>query len=209
MYEEIKEQVYSAFSELIEQARLKKGNLIVLGCSTSEVTGSKIGTNSRFDCAEAMYSAFMPLLREKGIFLAAQCCEHLGRALVVEREYAERHNLEIVNAVPQPKAGGSSATEAYRTFSDPVLVDSVKADAGNTGTIFECTLDGYGFAIAGGGRYDQMIGKFSGVEVSACGFSIGFERIITILMDHLSGAEDGAGPGSGPSWWKREPAARS
>ncbi len=130
MYEEIKEQVYSAFSELIEQARLKKGDLIVLGCSTSEVTGSKIGTNSRFDCAEAMYSAFMPLLREKGIFLAAQCCEHLGRALVVEREYAERHNLEIVNAVPQPKAGGSSATEAYRTFSDPVLVDSVKADAG-------------------------------------------------------------------------------
>ena len=128
MYEEIKEQVYSAFSELIEQARLKK--VIVLGCSTSEVTGSKIGTNSRFDCAEAMYSAFMPLLREKGIFLAAQCCEHLGRALVVEREYAERHNLEIVNAVPQPKAGGSSATEAYRTFSDPVLVDSVKADAG-------------------------------------------------------------------------------
>ena len=130
MYEEIKEQVYSAFSELIEQARLKKGDLIVLGCSTREVTGSKIGTNSRFDCAEAMYSAFMPLLREKGIFLAAQCCEHLGRALVVEREYAERHNLEIVNAVPQPKAGGSSATEAYRTFSDPVLVDSVKADAG-------------------------------------------------------------------------------
>ena len=130
MYEEIKEQIYSAFSELIEQARLKKGDLIVLGCSTSEVTGSKIGTNSRFDCAEAMYSAFMPLLREKGIFLAAQCCEHLGRALVVEREYAERHNLEIVNAVPQPKAGGSSATEAYRTFSDPVLVDSVKADAG-------------------------------------------------------------------------------
>ena len=130
MYEEIKEQVYSAFCELIERARLKRGDLIVLGCSTSEVTGSKIGTGSRFDCAEAMYSAFMPLLREKGIFLAAQCCEHLERALVVEREYAERYNLLIVNAVPQPKAGGSSASEAYKVFDDPVLVDGVKADAG-------------------------------------------------------------------------------
>lgn len=130
MYSEIQAQVKAAFAELIDLAKLKKGDLVVLGCSTSEVLGSKIGTHSQYDCAEAMYSAFLPILREKGIFLAAQCCEHLGRALVVEREYAEKFNLEIVNAVPQPKAGGSSATAAYRNFNDPVLVEFVKAEAG-------------------------------------------------------------------------------
>ena len=117
MYDEIKIQGLTLFEELVETANLKKGSLIVLGCSTSEIMGSKIGTNSQFDCAQALYSGFYPYLKKQGIFLAAQCCEHLGRALVVEEEYAEKHNLEIVNAIPQPKAGGSSAT-------------TVKADAG-------------------------------------------------------------------------------
>lgn len=130
MYEEIKNQGLTAFKELCESAGLKRGDLIVLGCSTSEIIGSKIGTNSQFDCAAALYEGFYPYLKSEGIFLAAQCCEHLGRALVVEREYAISHNLEIVNAVPQPKAGGSSATQAYKVFDDPVLVEEVKADAG-------------------------------------------------------------------------------
>ncbi|MBQ5398920.1 MAG: TIGR01440 family protein [Ruminococcus sp.] len=130
MYSEIQREISSAFEELIERSRLKAGDLIVLGCSTSEVCGSAIGTGSQYECAEAMYDAFLPILKEKGIFLAAQCCEHLERALVVEREYAEKHDLLIVNALPQPKAGGSSATAAYRKFSDPVVVDGVKADAG-------------------------------------------------------------------------------
>lgn len=130
MYENIEKQAKTAFSELIQTAKLKNGDIIVLGCSTSEVIGSKIGTNSQLECAEAMYEAIMPVLKANGVFLAAQCCEHLGRALVVEREYAERHNLEIVNAIPQPKAGGSSATTAYKVFSDPVLVEQIKADAG-------------------------------------------------------------------------------
>ncbi len=130
MYKEIKKQVLALFKEILEEAKLKKGDLVVLGCSTSEVIGSRIGTNSQFDCAKAMYESFYPYLKEKGIFLAAQCCEHLERALVVEREYAISHSLEIVNAVPQPKAGGSSATAAYQMFSDPVLVLHVKADAG-------------------------------------------------------------------------------
>ncbi|MCH5298149.1 MAG: TIGR01440 family protein [Ruminococcus sp.] len=130
MYEEIKKQISALFEEVVTESKLKKGDLIVLGCSTSEVIGSRIGTNSQFDCAKAMYDSFYPYLKENGIFLAAQCCEHLGRALVVEREYALSHNLEIVNAIPQPKAGGSSATTAYQMFSDPVLVLRVKADAG-------------------------------------------------------------------------------
>ncbi len=130
MYNEIKNQGLTLFRELVEIANLKKGSLIVLGCSTSEIMGSRIGTNSQFDCAQALYSGFYPYLKDKEIYLAAQCCEHLGRALVVEEEYAIKHNLEIVNAVPQPKAGGSSATTAYKLFNRPVMVEEVKADAG-------------------------------------------------------------------------------
>ncbi len=130
MYKEICAQALTAFSELIEKAGLKKGDLIVFGCSTSEIIGSVIGNNSQYECAEAIYDELYPFLRDKGIYLAAQCCEHLGRALVVEREYALSHGLEIVNAIPQPKAGGSSATAAYRHFDSPVLVLRVKADAG-------------------------------------------------------------------------------
>ena len=130
MYEEIQKQISALFEEVVAEAKLKKGDLVVFGCSTSEVIGSRIGTNSQFDCAKAMYDSFYPYLKKNEIFLAAQCCEHLGRALVVEREYALSHNLEIVNAIPQPKAGGSSATTAYQMFCDPVLVLHVKADAG-------------------------------------------------------------------------------
>jgi uncharacterized protein (TIGR01440 family) len=130
MYNEIKSQALTAFKELIDVANLKQGDIIVLGCSTSEICGSKIGTDSQFDCAKALYEGFYPYIKDKGIYLAAQCCEHLGRALVVEREYATSHNLEIVNAVPQPKAGGSSATTAYSLFDEPVLVEEIKAEAG-------------------------------------------------------------------------------
>lgn len=130
MYENIKQQTLNVFKELVDKAKLKSGDIIVLGCSTSVVTGSIIGTASSVDCAEAMYSAFYPYLKEKDIFIAAQCCEHLERALVVEREYAEKHNLEIVNVIPVPKAGGSNATTAYKLFESPVVVDGIKADAG-------------------------------------------------------------------------------
>ena len=128
MYNEIKSQALNAFKELVETAKLKKGDIIVLGCSTSEICGKKIGTDSQFDCAGALYEGFYPYLKEKGIYLAAQCCEHLNRAIIVEREAVPF--AEIVNAVPQPKAGGSFGTTAYRTFSDPVAVEEISADAG-------------------------------------------------------------------------------
>lgn len=130
MYSEIKKDILKVFKELVDVANLSEGNIIVLGCSTSEVVGKTIGSNSQLDCAKAMYESFYPYIKEKGIYLAAQCCEHLSRALVVEKEYAVSHNLEIVNAIPQPKAGGSSATVAYNTFEHPVLVEKIKADAG-------------------------------------------------------------------------------
>lgn len=130
MYEQIQNDAIAVFTQLIEQAHLKKGSIVVLGCSTSEIIGDRIGTHSSEDVAKALYESFYPLLQERGIYLAAQCCEHLNRALVIERELAQKLNLEIVNAVPQPKAGGSSATTAYKTFKDPVLVEHIKADAG-------------------------------------------------------------------------------
>ena len=115
-------------SEIIEKASLKRGNILVIGCSTSEIIGSKIGTDSAPEIAAEVFSAFLEVAREKGIYLAVQCCEHLNRAIVVESEAVK--GAETVNVVPQPKAGGSMATQAYASFDDPVVVEHIKADAG-------------------------------------------------------------------------------
>ena len=116
--------------ELIEKAGLKKGDILVVGCSSSEIVGSEIGHGSSLEAAEAVFEGIYPTLREKGIYLAAQCCEHLNRAIIVESEYAKAHCLDIVNVVPQPKAGGSFATTCYKSFESPVAVEFIKADAG-------------------------------------------------------------------------------
>ncbi|MBQ8254268.1 MAG: TIGR01440 family protein [Clostridia bacterium] len=115
-------------NEIIEKASLKKGNILIIGCSTSEILGSRIGTNSAPEAAAEVFSALYESAQEKGIYLAFQCCEHLNRAIVIEREAAP--NLETVNVIPQPKAGGSMATQAYKSFADPVVVEEIKADAG-------------------------------------------------------------------------------
>ena len=123
-------QVAAAVEELIDEAQLKKGDLLVVGCSSSEISGSVIGHGSSYENAEAVFAGLYPILKEKGIYLAAQCCEHLNRAIILERDYALSHNLEIVNVVPQPKAGGSFATVCYKNFLSPVAVEYIKADAG-------------------------------------------------------------------------------
>ena len=130
MLDNITKDTTAVFEQLIETAKLHEGSIVVLGCSTSEVGGDRIGTHSSMDIAAAIYDGFFDLLKDQGIYLAAQCCEHLNRALVIERELAIKLNLPIVNAVPQPKAGGSSATTAYSRMDDPVLVEHIKADAG-------------------------------------------------------------------------------
>lgn len=124
----IKIQCETAVQELILSAKLKKGDLMVVGCSTSEVVGSKIGTNSDYDTATEIFDGIYSVLNKHGVYLAVQCCEHLNRALVIERDalpFAEQ-----VNAVPQKKAGGSLATVAYAKFQNPILVEEIKADAG-------------------------------------------------------------------------------
>ena len=130
MYEEIKAQSKKAAEELISVAGLKKGNLVVVGCSSSEVCGSKIGTASAPETAKAIFEGLYTVFLENGIYMAAQCCEHLNRALILEREAAEKRGYEIVCVVPKPKAGGSFATTAYQNFKDPVAVEEIKADAG-------------------------------------------------------------------------------
>ena len=125
---DIKQQCAAAAEELIAVAKLKKGDLMIVGCSTSEVLGSKIGTDSDPDTAKQIFEGIYGVLKEKGIYLAVQCCEHLNRAIVTER--AARPSAEIVNVVPQKKAGGSLATVAYANFSDPVVLEEIKADAG-------------------------------------------------------------------------------
>ena len=124
----IYEQTTAVVSELYEKAKLKKGNIIVVGCSTSEVVGSVIGTNSNVEVAGEIFKALHDFTKSKEVYLAIQCCEHLNRAIIVEQEAVPF--AEPVNVVPQPKAGGSLATQAYAAFSHPVAIEDIKADAG-------------------------------------------------------------------------------
>lgn len=128
MKKSIYEETRKAINELCEKAKLKAGNIVVVGCSTSEVIGSKIGTNSSPETAGEIFRALYDCTKEKGVFLAVQCCEHLNRAIIIERKAVPF--AEPVNVVPQPKAGGSLATQAYAGFEDPVAVEEIKADAG-------------------------------------------------------------------------------
>ena len=121
-------QAQATLLEIIEKAGLTTGAILVIGCSTSEILGAKIGTNSAPEVATEIFRAFYECAAAHGIFLAVQCCEHLNRAIVIERAAAV--GLEPVNVVPQPKAGGSMATAAYAAFGDPVVVEEIRADAG-------------------------------------------------------------------------------
>ena len=124
----IYDQTQASISELCERAKLKKGNIVVVGCSTSEVVGSKIGTNSNFEVAGEIFKALYDYTECNGLFLAIQCCEHLNRAIVTEQSAVPF--AEPVNVVPQPKAGGSLATHAYAGFHNPVVLEEIRADAG-------------------------------------------------------------------------------
>ncbi len=128
--ENIEEQAKKAVEELITVAGLKRGQILVIGCSSSEIVGGVIGHASSFETAQRVYSAIKPILDEHGIYLASQCCEHLNRALIIERKCAEQYGLEEVCVVPQPKAGGSFATATWQGADDPVAVEHIHAHAG-------------------------------------------------------------------------------
>ena len=126
----IAEEAYSAAREILEKAKPEAGELFVVGCSTSEVGGASIGTYSSPELAEVVFGGIYQATQEAGVYLAAQCCEHLNRALILEKEAAVKYGYPMVNVVPQPKAGGSFATAAYKAFEHPVAVEHIQAAAG-------------------------------------------------------------------------------
>ena len=124
----IKNQAKAVLLELVDKAKLTKGDIVVIGCSTSEVIGSKIGTASSPEIANALFEGLYHVAKKKGVILAFQCCEHLNRAIVIEKGVIPF--AEEVNVIPQPKAGGSMATEAYNHFKNPIVIENIKANAG-------------------------------------------------------------------------------
>ena len=130
MINQITEQARSIVSDLLDQSKLKPGSLFVIGCSSSEMVGKRIGKGSSMEAAQAAFQGIYPVLQEHGINVAVQCCEHLNRALIMERSAAEAKGYEIVNVMPQPHAGGSFAVTAWNAFTDPVAVETIQADAG-------------------------------------------------------------------------------
>ena len=128
----LEEEVYLLTGEFIEKAKLKKGQLFVVGCSTSEVLGEKIGTASSYSTAEALFRGIYRAANESDLFLCTQCCEHLNRAIITDKEAALAHGLmpHLVNVIPKEKAGGSFSTVAYENFANPVALEKVRADGG-------------------------------------------------------------------------------
>lgn len=119
-----------AISELLDVAKLSRGDILVVGCSSSEIIGKTIGKNSSFEAAKTLFDAIYSQLTQAGIYIASQCCEHLNRAVVIEKEVAEKCGYEPVCVVPQPKAGGSFATVTYQSLKNPVVVEHIRASAG-------------------------------------------------------------------------------
>ena len=121
-------QAQTIAKEFLQKAHGKPGQIVVVGCSTSEVLGRDYGTFSHPDVGEAIFTGLDSVFRPAGVYLAAQCCEHLNRAIAVERDAVP--GAETVNVIPQPKAGGSFATAAWRHMDNPVALEAIKADAG-------------------------------------------------------------------------------
>ena len=128
--EEIEAQLQAVLQELYEAAHPEMGDILVIGCSTSEVAGSRIGTYSNEEIGRCLFQTAYQFCRERGIYLACQCCEHLNRSLIVEKTCMKEHRLTRVNVVPQLKAGGSFAAAAYRNMQEPVAVEQISAQAG-------------------------------------------------------------------------------
>lgn len=128
--ENIKKDLLCALEELYAVSKAEKGSILVVGCSTSEVIGQKIGSAGSLETAQALVECVNTFCKQKGLYLAAQCCEHLNRAIVIEKAAMKEYGLTRVNAVPQIHAGGSFGTATYAALDEPVLVSSVTADLG-------------------------------------------------------------------------------
>lgn len=130
MLDEIRRQAEAVVGELVAAADMKAGQILVVGCSSSEIAAHRIGSYSSEEIGQAVFAAIYGMLVPKGIFLAAQCCEHLNRALILEEKIALAYGYDMVNVVPQLKAGGSFATATFGGFANPVAVERIQAHAG-------------------------------------------------------------------------------
>ena len=128
LVEQVEREAAAAARQLVAAARLRRSQIVVIGCSTSEVVGHQVGSWSTPQIAQAIFDGLNSVFAPMGVYIAAQCCEHLNRALIVEHEAVP--GAEIVNVVPQPKAGSSFATAAYHAFRHPVALEEIRADAG-------------------------------------------------------------------------------
>ena len=126
----IREQAASIAEELIQTAGMKPGQILVVGCSSSEVAAHKIGCYSSKEIGETLFHAIHDVTEKYGLYLASQCCEHLNRALIIEEEAAVKYNLEMVNVKPQLKAGGSFSTATWEGLNAPCAVERIQAHAG-------------------------------------------------------------------------------
>lgn len=138
MADEYRKQIRAVLAELGAAASLAVSDLLVIGCSTSEVVGKMIGTASNALVAEVLMEEILAFADSTGVQLAIQCCEHLNRALVVEKETAREYALEPVSVIPHPDAGGALAARAAAVFQQPVVVEHLNClgragiDIGNT-----------------------------------------------------------------------------
>lgn len=130
MLNTIREQTHQAVTQLLDAAGLQPGDILVVGCSSSEIGGERIGTHSSMDIAAPVVDALLEVTRSRGIYLAGQCCEHLNRAIVLEWDAARARGHALVNVLPQPKAGGSFATTLWGRLEQPVAVEAIQAEAG-------------------------------------------------------------------------------
>jgi len=126
----IKQETLSVLSELLSVANLDRGDILVVGCSTSEVSKHRIGSFSNAEIGTVIFETLHTELEKQGIHLATQCCEHLNRAIIIEKSVAKENRLPIVNVVPQLKAGGAFSTAAFAGFTNPVAVEYIQAQAG-------------------------------------------------------------------------------
>ena len=130
MYDKEISDAKRVVAEFLNEIQLKRGSLVVIGCSTSEIAAHGIGSYSNAELGEAVFVAMYEKLVKAKLAVAAQCCEHLNRVLIMTEEDAERFGYEIVNVIPQPKAGGSFSTAAWKHMKNPVAVEHVQAHAG-------------------------------------------------------------------------------
>lgn len=156
--EQVRQDMEAISGEWLASGHLSEGDLFVVGCSTSEIAGERIGTSGSEEIASVLFEELEKLQSETGISIAFQCCEHLNRALVVEKETFQRHGLNDVSAIPVPRAGGSMASFAYKHMKNPVVVEAVNADCGTD--IGETMIGMHLKPVAVPLRFDQrMVGN--------------------------------------------------